>query len=174
MRDKFTYRITADSHFGHDKLIEYSARPENFTQRIMKNHLDLIKENDVLIHLGDFCIGRDEHWHHEFFKNNSSKNWLVKGNHDRCTNNWYFRHGWSVVCDSLHMKVFGMSILFTHRPVNVLALDALGCDVNIHGHLHSNIHRIEDEDYNLLTPRHILVTMEGNYKPIDLRKLLNK
>lgn len=37
-----------------------------------------------------------------------------------------------------------------------------------------NEHRIEDDDYNLLTDRHILVRMEHEYRLKELQKLINK
>lgn len=172
MRNKLKYYITADTHLGHNNLTDYCSRPVGFSERIIKNHANIIKENDILIHLGDICIGNDKSWHEKFFEKLKSKNWLVKGNHDRGTNNWYFSHGWDMVAESLHMKIFGVNVLFTHIPVYESVLDHMECDFNIHGHLHGGDHR--EEETNYLTSRHILVKMEHNYEPVDLRKLLNK
>ena len=169
------YMIGTDFHFGHDKLIEYNARPENFTERIINNCLNELQRGDVFIFLGDYCIGNDKIWHEKFLFNiDFCKKILVRGNHDRCTDTWYLNHGWDFVCDSLHIKRYGKDIMFTHRPVSEQALDILGCDVNVHGHLHSNKHRIEDSDYDLLTWRHILVKMEHGYRLQELQKLINK
>lgn len=50
--------ITTDTHFGHDMLIQY-GRPTDFSERIFKG-LEQVSPGDMLIHLGDFCIGKDE------------------------------------------------------------------------------------------------------------------
>lgn len=172
---KKRYMIGADFHLGHDKLIEYNSRPKDFTEKIVKNFYHDIQEGDVFIFLGDFCIGRDGYWHDSLFFNlKNFKKILVKGNHDRCTDSWYLDHGWDCVCDSLHVKRYGKDILFTHRPVSEQALDILGCDINIHAHLHNNEHRKEDNDYNLLADRHILVKVEHHYRLQELQKLINR
>jgi len=59
--------VTTDTHLNHTKLIEY-GRPENFEDKIKKGLVNNIKKDDLLIHLGDVCIGDDK-------KNN---NWFKK------------------------------------------------------------------------------------------------
>ncbi len=56
--------ITTDTHFDHANMIKYCGRPENFNEIIWKG-LEQIKNNDILIHLGDLCIGNDveNHFH---------------------------------------------------------------------------------------------------------------
>lgn len=164
------YYITSD--IGHNKLIDYCSRPSNFSEKIIKNHDNIIKENDILIHLGDICIGNDKLWHERFFENLKCKKWLVKGNHDRNTNTWYISNGWDMICDSLHLNIFGCKILFTHIPVNEEILNCMNIDYNIHGHLHDNDHR--KDETNSLTNKHILVKLEHNYSPINVKNLLNK
>ena len=60
------YWVTTDTHFGHDKMMEYCGRPKGFEDLIFKYHSEIIKKDDVLVHLGDFCIYNDEKWHDEF------------------------------------------------------------------------------------------------------------
>ena len=62
-----SFYVITDTHFGHYKLTEYNARPQDFTQKILDN-LSTFKfsSSDVLIHLGDFCIGNDEMWTNAF------------------------------------------------------------------------------------------------------------
>ena len=49
------YYITSDTHLGHNKLIDYCSRPSNFSEKIIKNHDNIIKENEV-----DFLKGMDQ------------------------------------------------------------------------------------------------------------------
>ena len=60
--------IITDTHFNHDKMPLYCGRPVGFEEIIIKNLVRLIRPIDILIHLGDFCIGKDEEWHKRFLE----------------------------------------------------------------------------------------------------------
>jgi calcineurin-like phosphoesterase family protein len=136
----------SDTHFGHERLTTVYGRNEGFTETILKNLSQL--HGDMLIHCGDFCIGKDEHWH-ELFMNATKgfkKKILVRGNHDHQSNNWYYSHGWDFVCELYLVKLFGKQLLFTHMPM--LRNDScwrphFPPDRNIHGHLHGTNERAE-------------------------------
>jgi calcineurin-like phosphoesterase family protein len=158
--------IITDTHFNHDKMVTYCTRPDNFAEKIWSNLLKL-KPESVLVHLGDICIGGD-HEVHEKIKSLPMKKVLVKGNHDHKSYNFYITHGWNFVCDSFVWRYCGKNILFTHRPA------VLGdyYDINIHGHIHNNVHR--DEEY-VKNEKQISVSIENNhYQPILLSTLLHK
>jgi len=159
------YWITSDTHFGHDKMRESLYRSNYFEDKIMKRHSSLVKSNDVLIHLGDFCFGKNEHWHREFMMGIKGVKWLLRGNHDKKSISWYLDHGWDFVGDSMTIKMYGKIILFSHRP-----MADTGFDLNIHGHLHNGDHRME-EFSEILTQKHKLVKMEHDYKPVSLKSL---
>src|SRR3990172_12754698 len=93
-----TFLLT-DTHLGHEKVKEYCNRPDDFNERILRG-LKQISPGDTLIHLGDFCMGKDQYWHEMFMKELPGvKRILVRGNHDRKSNSWYMRNGWDFVCD---------------------------------------------------------------------------
>jgi len=163
---KKNYWIISDTHFSHKKMKEYCYRPDNFEEITKKSLLNLVKENDVLIHLGDVCIGNDID-NNNFFKQLKSYNILVLGNHDSKSINWYMKNGWDFVCSRFDIKKFGKKIAFTHRPI--ITMDCYN-DINIHGHLHNGIHRKDEfilKDYNKL-----FSLEKNNYKPILLEDLL--
>ena len=162
------YWITTDTHFGHDKLMEYLNRPKGFEDLILRRHQNTIKQGDVLIHLGDICIGNDKHWHAQFMKCLPSvKRWLIRGNHDKKTNHWYLNHGWDFVATTIQMRVYGLDILFSHIPQ-----PDSGYDINIHGHSHNNDHhRHEPELKAVKSSKHRLVFLEHHYAPVNLRRL---
>lgn len=160
------YWLLADTHFGHDKMKEYCGRPDNFEQKILKQVASHVKPEDILIHLGDICIYRDEHWHERLVNNCYGRMWLIRGNHDRKSLGWYLSHGWDCVCDTMTLKVFGRRILFSHRP----AEDNGTFDLNIHGHLHNTRHHPEC----LTGDKHRLICMEDSgYLPVNLRRVVN-
>lgn len=134
--------VTADTHFGHDKLFNIGERPLGFETDIIKDWNNIVSESDCVIHLGDFAMGRFG----DFSLSKSIFEWrrqlrgniiLVRGNHDNETVNWYLNNGFQFCVDSFEIKFLGKKILFSHEPVK----DFDG-DINIHGHLHGNEHRL--------------------------------
>jgi len=156
------YWLTTDTHFGHDKMLEI-GRPADYEQRILRG-LSALKQEDVLIHLGDVCIGNDESNHAKFIVPLSVKKVLVKGNHDKKSDTWYLQNGWDFVCDSFSFNKFGKRLLFTHVP----QAKRPDFDLNFHGHIHEAIHR----EYNP-QDHHRCISLEvQGYQPQNLEKLL--
>jgi len=157
------YWVITDTHFGDEQMHEYCQRPQDFEERIFKTLHSQIHIDDVLIHLGDFCIGKDEYWHQKFMMMCSGKKWLIRGNHDRKSNTWYHRNGWDFVGDRVQLNIFGKTIVLTHKPI-----DDDGDYINVHGHHHNTGHHPEDKT----DPRHKLVFIEHEYSPISLRRIV--
>ena len=170
------YWITTDTHLGHEKLLEY-GRPERFSEKILKGVRNTVRRKDVLIHLGDICIGNDMYWHEELLRRTlsvSTKKWLVKGNHDRKSDTWYLNNGWDFVSDRIYLEKFGAKILFSHIPVGIIGDYTF--DINIHGHFHDSDHRRNEPEISaILSDRNILVALEyTNYMPVNLKKIVGK
>ena len=169
MKEKTKFWVIADTHFGHDNIIELAGRPVEFESKIIKSLVRTVKREDVLIHLGDFCIGRDAYWHDMFMSRIGCKKWLIRGDHDRQTDTWYLGHGWDFVGESATIDRYGETILFTHRPVSYLDLNF---GLNVHGHLHGDKHRHSPANY--CSTFNKLIAMEHDYRPFDLRKVVGK
>lgn len=156
----------SDTHFNHKKLIEY-GRPDNFEELILKS----LKESsgDLLIHCGDFCIGKNEESHKLFMEASSGfkKKILVKGNHDTQSDNWYYEHGWDFVCESFVSKIFGKRYIFTHIPIPKNEK----FDKNIHGHMHGNTHRDKDITGYDNTWHFDLAPEIRNYKLVNVEQI---
>ncbi len=164
--------IFSDSHLGHAKMIEYCGRPENHSDIILENLHDLVRPGDMLIHLGDVCIGNDGKWHSllDTLLPDTIR-FLIKGNHDSKSVNWYLEHGWNIVEPSLLFQYAGKKILFTHRPTPKTS----EFDINIHGHMHNNLHRMDDETKKWYDPTYNkLLEIETNgYNPVLLEEFVN-
>ena len=172
--------ITTDTHFGHDKMQEYCGRPDGFEYLILK-YQSYLSFGDLLIHLGDFCIGNDKNWHDKFMARTPSKKILIRGNHDRKSDSWYLNNGWDFVCEQFRNTYFGKDILFSHCPK-----PDIGYDINIHGHFHNQLPRllkgewaVDDEekrnhyDLKALNPKSKLLALEEtNYQPVNLEKFI--
>lgn len=117
-------------------MIPYCGRPEGFEQIILDELRKVLLPTDILIHLGDVCIGNDAEWHRKLIEL-PGKKWLIKGNHDHKSNSWYLRQGWDFVGDAFRDTYFGKNILFSHVPHYWDGWH----DLNIHGHFHNTDHR---------------------------------
>lgn len=156
--------IISDTHFNHDKLLEedYGGRPLNWAEKFQKN-IKVVQKEDLLIHCGDVCIGKDEEMHAKFIVPIPAKKILVRGNHDKKSTTWYLNHGWDMVVDTFIDYRLGKRVLYTHIP----SPDLYGCDFNIHGHIHNR-------PIPPFSPQHKLVAMElTDYHPVRLETLLN-
>ena len=161
--------ITTDTHFNHKKLIEY-GRDENFEEKTKKWLKNNIKDNDLLIHLGDVCIGNDID-NNNWFKNElRCKTYLVRGNHDKKSIEWYLKNGWDVCADRLDIEMFGKRICFSHTPI---AWDGY-FDINLHGHFHDTDHRRFEPEFNgVICGYNKLLALENNdYKSWYLKNLV--
>lgn len=170
------YWCVSDTHFGHRNMVQYCGRPDDFSEILMKN-LSMIPEQDVLIHLGDICIGNDAAWHKLMDRKIKCRKILVRGNHDSKTNEWYMTHGWDFVCEKFVLNYDGQKVVFSHQPT-ILERN----DWNVHGHFHNQLNRLKRREWAVegeeernhyvlkdLTVNHINISMEElDYKPIQL------
>ncbi len=166
------YYLVSDFHLGHGREIEF-GRPEGYEEKIFKGLDSVPGERNILLCLGDICIGNDEMWHKELMKHVAAfrTKILIKGNHDHKSNTWYYDHGWDFVCKRFADKLFGKRILFSHVPQ---LYDKEKIDLNIHGHLHDNRHRGSSDDFNFENRVYKLVSMEfSNYQSVNLKNFLN-
>lgn len=77
--------FTADTHFGHARIIPYSNRPfagvTEMDERIVDNINSSAKPNDILYHLGDFALPKKTIAHYRE-KIRCRNVILILGNHD--------------------------------------------------------------------------------------------
>lgn len=157
--------LLPDPHFGHTKLNLLHRKP-GFEQIIFRN-IERLPKTDVLIVLGDFIFKK--HGFLEKWENIVADRivWLIRGNHDNETVGWYYDHGFCAVLDEAKIRMFGINILLTHIPVK-----RDDYDVNVHAHLHSNGHRLNEVR---IDKRNVLAEIESNgHTPINLQSIVQK
>lgn len=165
------YFLTADTHFNHELMKESCGRPEGFEQLIVDGWKDLASD-DILIHLGDVCIGNEAETHLKYIVPLKCKKILIRGNHDKRSGTWYMEHGWDWVCNSMTLERAGKKILFSHTPQ---VWDGYWA-INFHGHFHNcNRRRWEAElQKDLLSGQRLLALEHNNYKLWDLDREIMK
>lgn len=162
------FYLTTDTHFNHDKIIEY-GRPRNYAELILQG-IGTLPEDATLIHLGDICMGGDETAHRHLMLFAPKRRILVLGNHDKKSISWYYDHGWTFVCSQFRMKLYGHKILFKHIP----APPESYYTVQVHGHTHGRDHHSHELPFYDPTYHRELALENTNYQPVELERFLAK
>lgn len=155
--------FTADTHFGHKKIIEFeaNARPfftvEEMNEALVDNWNSVVGKKDVIYHLGDVLFGRDAF---KYLGRLNGIKKLIMGNHDHYASALYLEHFTKVVPYWRFEDV-----LLSHVPVHPSQFPRF--DANFHGHMHSKY--IDDNRYvNMSVERWNLTPVEWE----TVRKLI--
>ena len=85
-----TIWFTADTHFNHENIVEYSNRPfrdlDHMTEQLILNWNRRVAKGDIIYHLGDFALSWGKK--HQpvidgILSQLHGQKWLITGNHDR-------------------------------------------------------------------------------------------
>lgn len=155
--------LITDTHFNHERIKELSGRPDDFTERTLKNWSKMVGENDLTIHLGDVIFSRASELT-EMMARIPGRKVLVMGNHDRKPN-WYMNHGFDFACYRFELK----HTLFVHEPQFSLPEN---CVRVIHGHLHNDTHRADEYPESIPEYNHLLSLEKEEYKPVLLEDFI--
>ena len=168
MKKEIKIWVITDTHFNHKKLIEY-GRPKDFENQLRNNLKKMVSKDDILIHLGDVCIGQDEEHNNWFKKELGCKTWLLIGNHDNKSTTWYLNNGWDAVMEKMSICIHSKNVALSHYP---LAWDGY-YDVNIHGHFHDTDKRRQLDFMDVMNGYNKLLAVEHTeYKPVLLSNFI--
>jgi calcineurin-like phosphoesterase family protein len=148
--------LITDTHFNHSMLVEHGFRPADFQEQIICNWKKLVMAEDTVYHLGDVILGRNAELA-SILSGLPGKKILIRGNHDRESDGWYERAGFSFVAQAVLVG----GVYLTHAPQVTLPDGAV---INVHGHLHAGTHRTgPSQDWCKL-----LSLEDDGYKPVEL------
>ncbi len=75
--------FTSDTHFNHTNILQYCNRPfktvDQMNETIITNWNNVVGPDDVIFHLGDFCLGGAEEWN-KILDRLNGRIYLVLGN----------------------------------------------------------------------------------------------
>lgn len=162
MDNKKIYFI-ADTHFGDDSIRRYENRPfencDEMDKVLIDNWNSVVNDNDEVYVLGDFgACGCEK----EILSKLKGDKYLIKGNHDEASNEYYRNAGFK--------EVYDMPVLF--KSFWVLSHDAIYVNknmpyANIFGHVH-NTPIVKD-----YSSQHYCVSVERiNYTPISFEHII--
>jgi len=159
--------VISDTHFKDGHIINQGFRPRNNDQLIQKYWRNMVKPDDLVIHLGDVILSNSSAIQN-ILEYLPGRKVLCMGNHDKHKASWYMSKGFDFACDTFVLD----GVLFSHKPL----LIPDGLVMNIHGHIHIGDHEWFDKESNdVLSDRHILVSLEASgFKPVLLKHILAK
>ena len=156
--------LIADTHFNHSNIIKYCNRPfkdiDEMNNTIINNWNRVVDKDDIVYHLGDVLLGDDIK---SFLNRLNGKIYLIRGNHDGKSINFYNNIGLEVVPTKTKLEEY--KIILSHRPLENNQIP--NGYINIHGHIHNA--KLDDSfDSN----KHKCVSVEViDYMPIEIEKV---
>lgn len=154
----------SDTHFGHRGILKYEGenRPysdlQEHDEALIKNWNELVKPDDKVYHIGDFCLNRKSL---EVAKRLMGRKILIMGNHDVFRTEEYLEAGFERVCGALQFE----NLILTHIPVHTNQVEHRFF-ANVHGHMHSR--KIDDWRYLNVSVEHT------QCKPITLEEVYSR
>jgi len=163
--------FSSDNHYFHANIIKYCSRPfrdvEEMNATMVGNWNSVVKDEDVVFHLGDVSAGLRDRV--DDFKtligSLKGKKILIRGNHDHQTDEWYVEAGFRSVHESLSIG----GVLMVHYPVQ----EAISRKVDdskwgaVDHVLHGHIHRCDVQDFE----NHYNVAVDRNdFSPVSVEK----
>lgn len=176
--DPATTWIVSDTHFGHDNIVGYCARPEDHEQIMIAEWRKWVPDDATVLHLGDLAYSSNGRFKHIVAKElTGARKLLIQGNHDRQRFSFYRAAGFSLVKPFKILwpgKVLpSWEISFSHYPWNE-AEDGpmMPFDIRVHGHIHNNGYT--RDGYVPFLKNHINLSVEQTrYRPVNLQLLLD-
>ena len=159
--------IISDTHFFHENIGRYCNRPENWQELIIKNWNDLVSQDETILHLGDFALGKKSNFEALIGILNGRLS-LIQGNHDRLSQTFCETYGVTLIKNALHIILEDqIKLIFSHRPVVPLENGW----INLHGHIHNVPPPPEGSN---LGPYHINMSVEvKEYRPWRLKDIIS-
>lgn len=165
MRDIF---LISDTHFGQRFAVRFFKRPfkniKEMHDTLIKNWNNNIREDDLVLILGDF-YGGSKIFSHFLLKKLNGEKILVKGNHD-------FKFRLKRLIETRKIKIYNRiefllndhHFILTHKPLKNIKKQT----INIHGHHHRVLlpSKFEQSKYFNVAVEH------NNYKPISIREIV--
>lgn len=178
--------FTSDTHFNHANIIKYCMRPfadkDEMNEALINNWNSVVKENDIVFHLGDFMFGNmNRFW--DFRSRLNGKIYLIHGNHDyELMDKINIDDGFEIVTSQLNIVVNGQKIYLNHFPL--LTFDGIYKEKpswQLFGHVHSNKNipgtSADVKRLGYLLPMQYDVGVDNNnYKPIsfdEVKSIIN-
>lgn len=165
--------FTADTHFNHTRVIEFSGRPYkdagHMQEMLIDNWNQVVTNNDQVWHLGDAIFTRGSNKDAELVESILSRlngqKFLITGNHDRedviRSRHWQAVYPMHEIKVKLHPDdVHAQRIVLCHYALRTWNQMHRGAWM-LHGHSHGNLVDISGKSMDVGVDCH-------NYSPLSL------
>ena len=134
--------FTSDTHFNHANIIRFCSRPfknvEHMNESLITNWNRVVGPEDIVFHLGDFCLGGSAEWT-RILERLNGKIYLISGNHDMKNLRQNYTEYFEAVLPQLHIEVGNQKIYLNHYPF--LCYGGAYKDTwQLFGHVHTSRH----------------------------------
>ncbi len=158
--------LVTDSHLFHVSMVKKEWRPADYQERLRRHWLSKVAPEDHVHHMGDVIMGPVERLLDFLNGLPGTKFLAAKGNHDHRSLATYCKMGFTAAYDATVLPSPVGDVYITHKPAYCLLRDTV---LNVHGHLHDDLHRVEDYDGVYPQPWHRLLALEyTDYSPVLL------
>ena len=130
----------ADTHFGHANVIRYDNRPfkniEEMDETLINNWNNVVKKEDIVYILGDFCWKKENEWI-DILDRLNGKKVLIRGNHDLKQMSSKLKNKFEDIKDYKEIYDNGTKVILSHYPIpfwNGQFRDS----VHLYGHIHNS------------------------------------
>lgn len=114
------YFFTADEHYHHKNIIKYCNRPfesvEEMNNCIVERHNDVVSDDDIVVHAGDFCFTSDIAKAMSIKNKLNGKHIFLRGSHDHWMNRG---NGRSVFHEIWEKKIEDHYVVACHYAMRV-------------------------------------------------------
>lgn len=155
-----TYWFTSDEHYYHKNIIQYCSRPfkniEEMNKTLIDNHNSVVRENDIVIHGGDFCLIKNREFIYKNIINKlKGKHIFISGSHDYWLNGKKVDQIWE---RKITVKGVKYHIVVCHYAMHTWPRSHYG-SYHLFGHSHGGL--------KLDGKRHDTGVDNNNYFPIS-------
>lgn len=164
--------FTSDTHFNHTNIIRFCNRPfedvEQMNNALISNWNRVVGPDDIVFHLGDFCLGGVSEWS-RILERLNGKIYLIAGNHD-INNIRHITEGlFEEVAMQMYIGIGKRRIYLNHFPY--LCYSGSDNDTwQLFGHVHTNRYNLGKDAARLkmLSPRQYDVGVDNNnFTPVS-------
>ena len=168
--------FTSDTHFHHANIINFCGRPfknvEVMNETLIANWNSVVGPDDIVFHLGDFCLGGSAEWTNILNRLNG-KIYLIVGNHDiKNLRQGYYSH-FEHIAMQMHIEVGKQKIYLNHCPF--LCYGGAYRDTwQLFGHVHTSKQNtgIDAPRLHMLFPTQYDVGVDNNnFTPVSFEQV---
>ena len=111
--------FTSDTHFNHANIIGFCSRPfknvNEMNETLITNWNRVVGADDIVFHLGDFCLGGSAEWTNVLNRLNG-KIYLIVGNHDMKNLRQSYYDRFEEIVMQKHIEIGKQKIYLNHCP----------------------------------------------------------